>query len=100
VSIPGQCIPMSSLGRANPGTRTQLTDCVFFMTFVAFRRLSISVTGAMYTCHVTFASEVRWCAGAILEMHLVKTLLVWTVQMSSDREVGSAGRERREYLYG
>jgi hypothetical protein len=30
VSIPGQCIPMSSLGRANPGTRTQLTDCILY----------------------------------------------------------------------
>jgi hypothetical protein len=100
VSIPDQCIPMSNLGWANPGTRAQLTDCVFSMTFVAFRHLSISVTDAMYTCHVTFASQVVWCADTVLEMHSVKTLLVWTVQLSSDREVESAGRECREYLYG
>jgi hypothetical protein len=97
VSVPGQCIPMSNLGHANPGNCTQLTDCVFSMTFVPFRHLSTSVTDAMYTYHVTSASEVGWCAGTSLERHGVKTLLVWTVHFSSNREVGSAGRECREY---
>ena len=49
MSVPGQCIPMSNLGRANPGNRAQLTGCVFSMTFVAFRHLSISVADVMYT---------------------------------------------------
>ena len=56
---------MSNLGRANPGNHAQLTDCVFSMTFVAFRRLSISVTDAVYTRHVTCASELVCCAGTV-----------------------------------
>ena len=44
MSVPGQCIPMSNLGLANPVNREQLTECAFPMTFVAFRHLSISVT--------------------------------------------------------
>ena len=97
VSFPGQCIPMSSLGHANPGKRAQLTDCVFSITFVAFRHLSIPVTDAMYTYHMTSASELGRCAGTSFERHSVKTLLVWTAHLSSNRDVGSAGKECREY---
>jgi hypothetical protein len=88
---------MSNLGRTNPGNRSQLTDCVFSMTFVAFRRLSISVADVMYICHVTSASEVGWCADNSLEKQSVKTLLVWIAHLSSNKEVGSADRVCREY---
>jgi len=39
---------------------------------------------------VTSASELGCCAGTSLERHNVKTLLVWAVNLSSNREVGSA----------